>query len=110
MYATADTKGRSMSADPMPPVEDLITLDELTERTGISVRNVRFYTTRGLLPPPIKRGRSGYYSPDHIARLELVKELQAHGFTLSAIEKYVARIPEESSPEEIAVHRVTLQP
>jgi DNA-binding transcriptional MerR regulator len=90
--------------------EDLISLEELTERVGISVRNIRFYTTRGLLPPPIRRGRSGYYSPDHIARLELVKELQAHGFTLAAIEKYVSRIPEESTPEEIAVHRVTLQP
>jgi len=90
--------------------DDLISLDELTERTGISVRNIRFYTTRGLLPPPIRRGRSGYYSPDHVARLELVKELQAHGFTLAAIERYVARIPDESTPEEIAVHRVTLQP
>lgn len=99
-----------MSADPMPETDELISLDELTERVGISVRNIRFYTTRGLLPPPIRRGRSGYYSPDHVARLELVKELQAHGFTLAAIEKYVARIPEESSPEEIAVHRVTLQP
>ncbi|HET7689267.1 MAG TPA: MerR family transcriptional regulator [Nocardioidaceae bacterium] len=99
-----------MTAEPLRDDEDLISLDELTERVGISVRNIRFYTTRGLLPPPIKRGRSGYYSPDHIARLELVKELQAHGFTLSAIERYVARIPDESSPEEIAVHRVTLQP
>jgi DNA-binding transcriptional MerR regulator len=99
-----------MTAQPLPDEPELISLEELTERVGISVRNVRFYTTRGLLPPPIKRGRSGYYSPEHIARLELVKELQAHGFTLSAIEKYVARLPEESSPEEIAVHRVTLQP
>jgi DNA-binding transcriptional MerR regulator len=99
-----------MSAEPMPVAGNLITLDELTERVGISIRNIRFYTTRGLLPPPIRRGRSGYYSPDHVARLELVKELQAHGFTLAAIEKYVARIPEESTPEEIAVHRVTLQP
>lgn len=99
-----------MTAEPLRDDEELISLDELTDRVGISVRNIRFYTTRGLLPPPIKRGRSGYYSPDHIARLELVKELQAHGFTLSAIERYVARIPDESSPEEIAVHRVTLQP
>jgi len=90
--------------------DELLTLDELTERVGISVRNVRFYTTRGLLPPPIKRGRSGFYSPDHVARLQLVKELQAHGLTLAAIERYVSRIPQESSPEEIAVHRVTLQP
>ena len=99
-----------MSAEPIPGSDELISLDELTERVGISVRNIRFYTTRGLLPPPIRRGRSGFYSPDHVARLELVQELQAHGFTLSAIEKYVSRIPEESTPEEIAVHRVTLQP
>ena len=38
----------------------LLTLEELTERVGMSVRNVRFYTTRGLVPPPIRRGRSGY--------------------------------------------------
>ena len=99
-----------MSAEPMSGSDELISLEELTERVGISVRNIRFYTTRGLLPPPIRRGRSGYYSPDHIARLELVKELQAHGFTLAAIERYVARIPTQSSPEEIALHRVTLQP
>ena len=36
----------------------LLTLDELTERVGMSVRNVRFYTTKGLVPPPIRRGRS----------------------------------------------------
>ncbi|MFT4009444.1 MAG: MerR family transcriptional regulator [Nocardioidaceae bacterium] len=104
-----------MSAEPMAgpttgPTNELITLDELTERVGISVRNVRFYTTRGLIPAPIKRGRSGYYTPDHVARLGLVKELQAHGFTLAAIETYLSRIPGDASPEEIAVHRVTLQP
>ncbi|MGZ4442473.1 MAG: MerR family transcriptional regulator [Nocardioidaceae bacterium] len=89
---------------------ELITLDELTERVGVSVRNIRFYTTKGLVPPPIRRGRSGYYSSDHVARLELVRELQAHGFTLSAIEKYVARIPDDATPETIALHRTLLAP
>jgi DNA-binding transcriptional MerR regulator len=88
----------------------LLTLEELTERVGMSVRNVRFYTTKGLVPPPIRRGRSGYYSADHVARLELVQELQGHGFTLSAIERYVARIPENASPEDIALHRTMLAP
>ena len=88
----------------------LMTLDELTRRVGMSVRNVRFYTTKGLVPPPIRRGRSGYYSTDHLSRLELVRELQAHGFTLSAIEKYVARIPLDASPETIALHRTLLAP
>ncbi len=89
---------------------ELLTLDELTTRVGMSVRNVRFYTTKGLVPPPIRRGRSGYYSADHVARLELVQELQAHGFTLSAIERYVAGIPADASPEDIALHRTMLAP
>jgi DNA-binding transcriptional MerR regulator len=88
----------------------LLTLDELTERVGMSVRNVRFYTSRGLVPPPLRRGRSGYYTADHVARLQLVQELQSHGFTLSAIERYVARIPANASPEDIALHRAMLAP
>jgi len=102
-----------MSNEPEPVTEQLVqlmTLDELTRRVGVSVRNIRFYTTKGLVPPPIRRGRSGYYSTDHVARLELVRELQAHGFTLSAIEKYVARIPLDASPETIALHRTLLAP
>jgi len=97
-------------ADPNETAHELMTLDELTKRVGMSVRNVRFYTTRGLVPPPIRRGRSGYYSTEHLVRLELVRELQAHGFTLSAIEGYMARIPAGASAETIALHRTLLAP
>lgn len=92
------------------PEPVLLTLDELTQRTGLTVRTVRFYTSRGLVPPPIRRGRSGYYSAQHIARIELVLELQSHGFTLSAIERYVAGIPDDATPEEIALARTMLAP
>ena len=97
-------------SETVEPRRELLTLDELTARVGMSVRNIRFYTTKGLVPPPIRRGRSGYYSADHVARLELVQELQAHGFTLSAIERYVARIPADATPEDIALHRTMLAP
>src|SRR5690348_12939773 len=90
--------------------EEMIGLATLTERVGMPVRTIRFYTTRGLVPPPVRRGRSGYYTADHVARLELVRELQAHGFTLAAIEKYVARIPTDATPETIALHRTMLAP
>ena len=89
---------------------ELLTLDELTERTGVSARNVRFYASRGLVPSPVRRGRSGYYGPDHVARLELVRELQGHGFTLSAIEKYVDAIPATATPSDIALHLSLLTP
>jgi DNA-binding transcriptional MerR regulator len=88
----------------------LLTLDELTARVAMSVRNIRFYTTKGLVPPPLRRGRSGFYTADHVARLQLVQELQSHGFTLSAIERYVAGIPADASPEDIALHRTMLAP
>lgn len=53
----------------------------------MTVRNIRAHQSRGLLPPPILRGRTGYYGPDHIARLELVQELQADGFNLELIKR-----------------------
>ena len=96
--------------EPTEAATELMTLDELTRRVGMSVRNIRFYTTKGLVPPAIRRGRSGYYTPDHLARLELVRELQAHGFTLSAIEKYVAGIPHDATPEDLALARTMLAP
>ena len=53
---------------------------------------------------------AGYYTHDHVARLQLVQELQGHGFTLSAIERYVTEIPDDATPEEIALHRTMLAP
>ncbi|RBL82271.1 transcriptional regulator, partial [Streptomyces cavourensis] len=32
--------------------EPTLTVDELAARAGVTVRTVRFYSTRGLLPPP----------------------------------------------------------
>jgi DNA-binding transcriptional MerR regulator len=90
--------------------ESALTVDELAQRVGMSVRNVRFYASRGLIPPPHRRGRVGFYGPDHVVRLELVRELQAHGFTLNAIEGYLERIPADASPQDVALHRTLLAP
>ncbi len=89
---------------------ETLSVEQLAARVGRSVRTVRFYAGRGLIPPPRREGRNGFYGPDHLARLELVKELQAHGFTLSAIEGYLAHIPDGATPEEVALHRTLLAP
>ncbi|MGJ9422330.1 MerR family transcriptional regulator [Aeromicrobium sp. CF3.5] len=94
---------------PAIPAETL-NVEQLATRVGMSVRTVRFYAGRGLIPPPRREGRHGYYGRDHIARLELVRELQAHGFTLSAIEGYLENIPESAAPERVALHRTLLAP
>lgn len=70
-----------------------LTVDELAAETGMTVRNVRAYSSRGLLPPPRLSGRTGYYGPDHVARLTLVREMLDQGYTLTAAEKLITAAP-----------------
>jgi DNA-binding transcriptional MerR regulator len=66
---------------------DEMTIGQLAERTGMTVRNIRAHQTRGLLPPPVVRGRTGYYNEEHVARIELTREMQADGLNLEAIRR-----------------------
>jgi len=65
--------------------EQRLTIDELAQSTGLTVRNVRSYQSRGLIPPPEVQGRTGYYGAQHLTRLALIREMQAQGFNLAAI-------------------------
>src|SRR4051812_43581775 len=87
-----------------------LTVDELAARTGMTVRTVRFYASEGLLPAPRRRGRVAYYDAGHRMRLELIRTLQDHGYTLAAIERVLARIPFDAAPAEYAVHAAALAP
>ena len=69
---------------------DEVTIDQLAQATGVTVRNVRAYQARGLLPPPTVRARTGFYGPEHRARLELIKDLQAEGVKLDTVKKLFA--------------------
>lgn len=70
--------------------ERALTIDEVARRVGMTARNVRAHQSRGLLPPPRIQGRTGYYGPEHVARLELVRDLQERGFNLEAIRQLLA--------------------
>ena len=67
-----------------------LTIDELARRAGMTVRNIRAHQSRGLIPPPTIRGRTGFYGPEHVARLQLIAEMQADGFNLAAIKRLLA--------------------
>ena len=70
-----------------------LTIDELAQRVGMTARNVRAYQSRGLIPPPLLKGRTGYYGEEHVARLELIRDLQAEGFNLESIRRILERAP-----------------
>ncbi|MEU5919593.1 MerR family transcriptional regulator [Streptomyces sp. NPDC047141] len=86
--------------------EPVYTVDELAARAGVTVRTVRFYGTRGLLPPPVIGARRvGHYGQDHLSRLALIEELQRQGMTLAAIERYLEQLPPDLSAQDLAIHR-----
>lgn len=60
-------------------------IDELARVANSTVRNVRAYQDRGLIPPPEKRGRKGIYTSAHLARLRLITQLLERGYTMANI-------------------------
>src|SRR4051794_40833818 len=94
------------------PQESGLTIGDLAERVGMTVRNLREWRTLGLLPPaelrgrvgmPVRtlrdcralgllppaelRGRVGYYDQSVVARVERIKELHEQGFPLELIRR-----------------------
>jgi DNA-binding transcriptional MerR regulator len=86
-----------------------LTIDEVARETGMTVRNIRAHQSRGLLPPPEVRARTGYYGPDHVARLRLIQELQGNGYNLAAI-KDLVNASSGSSQEALTFARALLAP
>jgi DNA-binding transcriptional MerR regulator len=64
-------------------------IDELARVAGTTVRNVRAYQDRGLLPPSRRHGRVALYSNVHLARLKLIVQLLDRGYTLANIRELV---------------------
>lgn len=109
MFRGSDTATVTvMSAQADVPDEGLSTIDELAAAAGMTVRTTRYYASLGLLPAPVRRGRMAYYGPVHRARLDMVRALQDHGFTLQAIERFLAELPEDASVEDLALQRAML--
>ncbi|RDI29459.1 transcriptional regulator [Pseudacidovorax intermedius] len=79
-----------------PTATDALTIEALASGSGVTVRNIRAYTTAGLLPPPKLRGRLGLYGEEHAQRLELIRALREQGFGIEAIRRVFEQAPASS--------------
>lgn len=61
------------------------TVAELARAAQTTVRNIRAYQDRGLIPPPERRGRVGIYSEQHLSRLRIIDHMLGRGYTLNSI-------------------------
>lgn len=64
-------------------------VEQLASACDVSVDTVRYYQSRGLLPPPEREGRVAWYGPEHAERIREVRALQKKGLTLAAIKRVV---------------------
>jgi DNA-binding transcriptional MerR regulator len=97
-----------MALDARVRPEEEYTVDQLALVSGLTTRNIRAHQTRGLLPPPRVRGRTGYYGRDHLARLQLIREMQEKGFKLTAIKRILAGVPGGGGVDALSFERALL--
>lgn len=62
-------------------------IEDLAHHSGATVRTIRAYQDRGLLPKPERRGRSNVYRDTHLARLRQIADLLDRGYTLASIKE-----------------------
>ncbi|EFL19520.1 MerR family transcriptional regulator [Streptomyces sp. C] len=83
--------------------DNLYSIGELARRTGLTVKAIRFYSDKGIVPPA-GRSPAGYrlYGPDALARLALVRTLRELGLDLATVRQVLDR--EASLPEVADAH------
>ncbi|MEV7233100.1 MerR family transcriptional regulator [Streptomyces sp. NPDC051020] len=62
-------------------------IEDLAHASGATVRTIRAYQDRGLLPTPERRGRANVYRDTHLARLRQIADLLDRGYTLASIKE-----------------------
>ena len=90
--------------------EPELTIDELARESGMTARNIRAHQSRGLLPPPKVRSRTGFYGPEHLVRIRLIQEMQGQGFNLKAIERLLELGAGGGSEQALEFERALLTP
>lgn len=87
----------------------ILSIGQVSERTGLSVHALRFYEREGILANPVRRGAGGrrVYGEDDVAWLELCIILRASGMPLPAIRRYteLVRAGDGNEEQRLAVLR-----
>ncbi|MFD5797633.1 MerR family transcriptional regulator [Streptomyces diastatochromogenes] len=70
-----------------PPAQKTYRIEDLAHHTHTTVRTIRAYQDKGLLPRPERQGRVNLYSDAHLTRLHQITNLLARGYTLASIKE-----------------------
>jgi len=89
---------------------DDLSVEELAERAGVTVRTIRYYQSEGLLAPPGRVGREARYGDAHVERLGLIARLQARGLRLQAIADVLERADDAPAADWLGLGEALRRP
>src|SRR5262245_14576001 len=89
--------------EPAPPSWNV---HDLARMSGLTVRTVRQYSARGVLPKARFRGAYTVYGPEHVGRLRAIRRLRKQGLDLDEIRDALARM----DPAEVAALEAEVYP
>lgn len=73
----------------------IYTIAELADLAGVTPRTIRYYLAQGLLPSPGQTGPGTRYTEMHLARLRLIRNLQAEHLPLAEIRRRLADLDDD---------------
>lgn len=82
----------------MDSSEPRFSLAELEESSGLNERTIRYYIAQGLMPAAMGRGRSRYYTPEHLQILEQIAALREQRLSIDEIR---GRLEQSAAPPEL---------
>ena len=77
---------------------DVMTIGELADRTGLSVSTIRFYEERGLVAPFRSSGNQRRFLRSDIRRLSFIRIAQRLGLSIEGISDELAKLPHGRTP------------
>lgn len=64
-------------------------IGEVSKRTGLSIKAIRFYEEKGLIRSPLRQGRYRVYTNTDIEILSLISEAKKLGVTLARLNNVI---------------------
>jgi MerR family transcriptional regulator, redox-sensitive transcriptional activator SoxR len=82
-----------------PEIKGVLTIGELSERTGVAPSALRFYEDNGLICSQRSSGGQRRYHREMIRRVSFVRIAQQVGLSLAEIRECMASLPDGRTPD-----------
>lgn len=81
-----------------PSIDDVLSIGEVSERTGVTISALRFYETHGLISSTRSAGGQRRFPREALRRIAFIRIAQQIGLSLDEIVDALATLPGERTP------------